>query len=318
MNKLEHFPNIIKFNKQLFNKVKELMNTNLSEFFHRYQRWNKLTAAITYAISVTIAVNIFWSSSNLYGSGITGFAQLIQTITYRYFHINFLTTPVMLLLLNLPLLFIAWNKIGHHFTIYTLISLVLSTIFMHYISGEPLTNNPIINAVFGGLINGTGTGFALRMGISTGGLDIIGILMRRKTGKTVGTINMVFNFFILVASALIFGWSTAFYSAIGIFVSARVMDLLYTKQQRMQVLIVTDNPKKVIDNIKVGMHRGVTIIGEAKGAYTRNEKTILLTIISRYELYDFHKIMRETDPNSFVSITNVAKLYGNFYEKKVN
>lgn len=294
------------------------MNTNFSEIFHRYQRWNKLTATITYAISVTIAINVFWSSSNLYGSGITGFAQLIQTVSSRFFHISFLTTPVMLLVLNLPLLIIAWQKIGHHFTIYTLISLVLSTILMHFVSGEPLTNNPIINAVFGGLINGTGTGFALRMGISTGGLDIIGILMRQKTGRSVGTINLIFNFFILVASALLFGWSTAFYSAIGIFVSARVMDVLYTKQQRMQVLIVTDKPKKVIDNIKVGMHRGVTIIGEAKGAYTRNEKTILLTIISRYELYVFHKIMRETDPHSFISITNVAKLYGNFYEKKLS
>ncbi|BDR58634.1 YitT family protein [Xylocopilactobacillus apicola] len=293
------------------------MNTNFSEIFHRYQRWNKLMAAITYAISVTIAINVFWSSSNLYGSGVTGLAQLIQTISIRYFHLNFLTTPVMLFVLNIPLMIIAWQKIGHHFTFYTLVSLGLSTIFMHYVSGEPLTTNPIINAVFGGLINGAGTGFALRIGISTGGLDIIGILVRRKTGRSIGNINMIFNFFILLASAILFGWPTAFYSAIGIFVSARVMDALYTQQQRMQVIIVTDQPKKVIENVKIGMHRGVTIIGEAKGAYSKNEKTILLTIISRYELYDFRQIMKETDPHSFVSITSVAKLYGNFYEKKV-
>lgn len=293
------------------------MNTGFSEFFHRYQRWNKIAAALTYAISVTIAINVFWSSSNLYGSGITGLAQLIQTISVRYFHINFLTTPTMLFVLNIPLMCVAWNKIGHHFTFYTLASLGLSSIFMHYISTEPLTTNPIINAVFGGLINGAGTGLALRMGISTGGLDIIGILMRRKTGRSIGTINMIFNFFILLASAMLFGWSTAFYSAIGIFASARVMDALYTRQQLMQVLIVTDKPKNVIGNIKINMHRGVTIIGEAKGAYSKNEKTILMTIISRYELYDFRKIMKRTDPRSFISITNVAKLYGNFYEKKV-
>ena len=294
------------------------LNLKFSDLFHRYQRWNKLAATITYAISVTIAINIFWTSSNLYGSGVTGLAQLIQTISSRYFKIDFMTTPIMLFILNVPLMMIAWKKIGQHFTIYTLISILLSTFLMHYISGDPLTSNPIINAVFGGLINGAGTGFALRTGISTGGLDIIGILMRRKTGRSIGSINLIFNFFILLASALLFGWPTAFYSAIGIFVSARVMDALYTRQQRMQVLIVTDKPKKVIESIKISMHRGVTIIGEAKGAYSKNEKTILLTIISRYELHDFKRIMDVSDPQSFVSITEVVKLYGNFYEKKVN
>ena len=81
-------------------------------------------------------------------------------------------------------------------------------------------------------INGFGTGLALKNGISTGGLDILGLTIRKHTGKSVGTINIIFNAFIVLVAGAVYGWPYAFYSALGILVNARVMDMVYTRQQK--------------------------------------------------------------------------------------
>ena len=155
---------------------------------------------------------------------------------------------------------------------------------------------------------------ALKNGISTGGLDILGLTIRKHTGKSIGTINLIFNFFIILAAGEVFGWPYAFYSALSIFINARVMDMVYTKQQKMQVMIVTTKPKSVIDCIQNRMRRGITIVHGAEGAYKHDEKTILLTVISRYEQPELRRAMIESDPAAFVSIADNVHIMGRFYE----
>ncbi|WP_368302513.1 YitT family protein [Ligilactobacillus ruminis] len=158
------------------------------------------------------------------------------------------------------------------------------------------------------------TGLALKNGISTGGLDILGLTIRKHTGKSIGTINLIFNFFIILAAGAVFGWPYAFYSALSIFINARVMDMVYTKQQKMQVMIVTTKPKSVIDCIQNRMRRGITIVHGAEGAYKHDEKTILFTVISRYEQPELRRAMIESDPAAFVSIADNVHIMGRFYE----
>lgn len=179
-----------------------------------------------------------------------------------------------------------------------------------------LTHDPIICALFGAAINGFGTGLALKNGISTGGLDILGLTIRKHTGKSVGTINIIFNAFIVLAAGAVYGWPYAFYSALGIFVNARVMDMVYTRQQKMQVMIVTNKPKSVIDCIQNHMRRGITIVHGAEGAYKHDSKTILFTVISRYEQPELRQAMTESDPHAFVSIAENVHIMGHFYEPK--
>ncbi len=114
--------------------------------------------------------------------------------------------------------------------------------------------------------------FSLKNGISTGGLDILGIAIRRKTGRSIGTINIAFNSLIILAAGFLYGWPHAFYSAIGLVVNARVMDMTYTRQQLMQVMIITDRPKTVIDSIQNHIRRGITIVHDAEGAYHHDTK----------------------------------------------
>ncbi|WP_010622235.1 YitT family protein [Paucilactobacillus suebicus] len=289
---------------------------DIQKLIERHQYVGRAGTAFIYAILVSIAVNFFWTPGHIYSSGVTGLAQLVNTLTMRYAPFE-VTTGVMLFVLNMPLFVLAWFKIGHRFTIFTFISVTLASIMMHLIQPVTLTHDPLICAIFGGAINGFGTGLSLRYGISTGGLDIIGIVLRKKTGAKMGRINISFNVLIILAAGFVFGWPYALYSAIGLVVNARVMDMVYTRQQLLQVMIVTDRPKSVTDSIQNHIRRGITIVHGAEGAYHHDSKAILFTVISQYEMYELRAAMEESDPHAFVSITESMQIMGHFYEPKL-
>ena len=284
----------------------------LQEKIRQHTMITKATTAFLYGILVSIAMNFFWDPGHIYSSGITGLAQLISTLSQHWPYQ--LSTAVMLFVLNIPLFILAWFQIGHRFTFFTILAVFCSFFMIKAINPVPLTKDPIICAIFGAVINGFGTGMALKNGISTGGLDILGLTVRKHTGKSVGSVNLAFNFFIVLAAGAVFGWPYAFYSALSIFINARVLDMVYTRQQKMQVMIVTNKPKSVIDCLQNRIRRGITIVHGAEGAYKHDEKTILFTVISRYEQPELRRAMAESDPHAFVSIAENVHIMGRFYE----
>ncbi|UQS81535.1 YitT family protein [Bombilactobacillus folatiphilus] len=289
---------------------------DLEEVLHRYRTLTKLSIALIYAICVSIAVNIFWTPGHIYGSGITGFAQLISTVCGRFFGIGI---PVAFLyaLFNIPLLILSWKKIGHNFTIFTIVAVVLSTILMRSLHPVKVQFDPIICAIFGGVFNGFGTGLSLKNELSTGGLDIIGIVLRKKVGESVGTINLTFNLIVVIGSGFLFGWIHALYTILSIFINSRVIDALYTRDQKLQVIIVTSHAQTVIKQIQDEMRRGITIVNDVEGAYQHAQKTMLFTVISQYELPTFRQAMHESDPYAFVSITEAKMIMGRFYQEHI-
>ncbi|MDE6491910.1 MAG: YitT family protein [Lactobacillus sp.] len=288
----------------------------IDKFNRRYNFVSKLSAAFFYAIAVAIALNFFWTPGHMYSSGITGFAQLINSMSERFLPFT-ISTSLMYFVLNVPLFVLGWVKIGHKFTFFTIIAVVLGSIMMKVV--QPLTVHwdPLLCAIFGGTINGIGTGFALKNGISTGGLDIIGIVIRQKTGTSYGKFNILVNLVIIAAAGVVFGWTRALYSALTIFINGRVIDSVYTQHKKMQVMIVTEHPQPIIDGIQDKMHRGITIIHDAEGAFGHTEKTVLITIIDRYDMYDIRQIITHADPYAFVSVSEVEKVYGRFKEQEI-
>ena len=274
----------------------------------------KISTSIVYAITASAAVNFFYEPGNIYSSGVTGIAQIIGTLAQSAFGIK-IPVALALLLLNLPLFILGWFRISPKFTIFTGITVLLTSVFMQIIPVQVLSTDPIINAIFGGVVMGAGGGYALRNGLSSGGLDFITIAIRKKTGKTIGSLSIIFNSFILLAAGLLFGWQYAFYSALAIFVSGKVMDAVFTKQKKMQVTIVTSCAEEVIHGIHGKMRRGITIINGAEGAFRYDRQKVLITVVTRYELPLLKQIMRETDPHAFVSIADNVQILGRFYEE---
>ena len=273
----------------------------------------KVSASLLYGFLSAIAVNFFFQPGHVYSSGATGLAQILSVLSHRF--IGF-TIPVSLTFyaINIPLMIVAWYQIGHKFTIFTFITVSMSSLFIQFVPVITLTNDPIMNALFGGVVMGTGIGFALRNNISSGGTDIVSLTIRKRTGKNVGNISFLVNGTIMLIAGLTFGWKYALYSMITIFVSSRVTDAVFTKQKRMQAMIVTSQPDAIIEKIHKKLHRGATIIHNAEGTYNHQEKAVLLTVITRAEFNEFKYIMKKADPQAFITISENVHIIGRFVE----
>ena len=273
----------------------------------------KVSASLLYGFLSAIAVNFFFQPGHVYSSGATGLAQILSVLSQRF--IGF-TIPVSLTFyaINIPLMIVAWYQIGHKFTIFTFITVSMSSLFIQLVPVVTLTNDPIMNALFGGVVMGTGIGFALRNNISSGGTDIVSLTIRKRTGKNVGNISFFVNGTIMLIAGLTFGWKYALYSMITIFVSSRVTDAVFTKQKRMQAMIVTSHPDAIIEKIHKKLNRGATIIHNAEGTYNHQEKAVLLTVITRAEFNEFKYIMKKADPQAFITISENVHIIGRFVE----
>ncbi|MGF0111701.1 YitT family protein [Streptococcus sp. SGI.013] len=274
----------------------------------------KVSASLLYALLSSIAVNFFFQPGHVYSSGVTGLAQVLSALSHRL--LGF-AIPVALTFyaINIPLIVLAWYKIGHKFTVFTFITVTLSTLFIQFMPEITLTEDPLINAIFGGLVMGVGIGYALKSNISSGGTDIVSLTIRKKTGRDVGNISLAVNAVIMLFAGLLFGWQYALYSMVTIFVSSRVTDAVFTKQKKMQAMIITSNPDKVTRMIHKKLNRGVTCINDAEGTYNHEKKCVLITIITRSEYAEFKYLMKKYDPTAFVSVAENVHIIGRFVEE---
>lgn len=271
----------------------------------------RISASLLYGLLSSIAVNWFFEPGQVYSSGATGLAQVISAVSKQNFNIE-IPVSIAFYTINFPLLILAWRSIGHKFTIFTFITVTMSSIFIQFVPEVTLTTDPLINAIFGGLIMGLGIGYGLKSRISSGGTDIVSLLIRKKTGRDVGNISLVVNGVIMIFAGFLFGWRYALYSMVTIFVSSRVTNAIYTKQKKMQAMIITSYPEKVIRMIHRRLHRGVTCINDAEGTYNHEKKAVLLTVITQAEFYEFKYHMQKTDPTAFISISENVQIIGRF------
>ncbi|MFI3803515.1 YitT family protein [Vagococcus fluvialis] len=273
----------------------------------------KVSMAVINGILQAIALNMFWRPGHIYASGVTGLGQIVVTLTESTTGVE-LPMSVVLYMLNVPLFILAWYKISKKFTIFTMISVFMTSLFIQIIPVTALSTDPIICAIFGGAVCGLGVGLALKSGLSSGGLDIVSVTIRKMTGKNVGSLNIIINACIILTSGFLFGWPYAFYSAFSIFVNGKVVDVVFTKQKKMEIMIITTKPDAVIEQVQRRIRRGITILNNAEGAFSHEKQTVLITIITRDQIPLLQIAMRDSDPKAFVSISDNVKIMGNFYE----
>ena len=262
----------------------------------------KLVIAASYAFLYAVSVNLFWVPGGIYANGVTGFAQLVVALSGK-FHLPMLDLATLVLLINVPLLVIAWFKIDRKFTIFTIIAVFLTSVFMKLIPVMALTNDPVICTVFGGVIHGLGVGITLNSDFSTGGLDIIGILVRKVKTRSIGTIFIAFNLAIEFIAGFVFGWRYALYSAITVFINGKVVDFVNTKERKVQLLIVTKHANEMLRRIQDNHQSGITVINHAQGGYYHESQDILLLVVTSHEMNAISSVVKKVDQLAFMSIT---------------
>src|SRR5690625_442440 len=262
------------------------------------------------SLLLAVSLNFFLIDANVYASGFTGMAQLISSILHDFFSIN-ISTGMLLFILNVPVIILGWFKVGKGFTIYSIISVFFSTMFLEILPVISITHDIILNAVAGGVISGIGVGLTLKLGASTGGMDIIAMVLSRLRDKPIGTYFLILNGIIIALAGILNKPENTLYTMLTLYITTLVIDALHTRHEKVTAMIVTQKAQQLQHAIHEKMVRGITII-PATGAYTKTEKSMLYLVITRYELYDLEKIIYEIDPNAFTNIVQTVGIFGFF------
>lgn len=259
---------------------------------------------------VSVALEIFLVPNAIIDGGITG----ISIITS---HLSGLPLGIFLFLFNLPFLFLGYKQIGKTFALSTLFGVAvmsIGTYFLHPVN--PLTIDPLLAAVFGGVILGVGVGLVIRVGGSLDGTEIVAILLTKRLPFSVGEIVMGCNIFILGSAGFVFGWDHAMYSLIAYFIAYKVIDITIEGfNESKAVWVISDDFRDIGDAIMRRLGRGVTYMN-GEGGFTGGAKTVIFCVITRIEEAKLKTIVGEIDKNAFVAVGNIHDVRGGRFKKK--
>ncbi|WP_142130222.1 YitT family protein [Bacillus sp. SLBN-3] len=270
----------------------------------------KFLVVLVGAVLGAVAMNFFLIPANVYASGFTGMAQLLSSLLKEFtpFH---LSTGILLFILNIPVTILGWMKVGRSFTIYSFVSVFLTSFFLEVIPVVELSPDILLNAVFGGVIAAVGVGLTLKYGASTGGMDIIAMILSRLKDRPVGTYFFIMNSIIIISAGFLYGWEKSLYTLVTLYVTTRVIDAIHTRHEKLTAMIVTKRTQELKDAIHGKLVRGITTV-PAKGAFSGEDKEMLIIVISRYELYELEHTIKEVDPQAFTNIVQTTGVFGFF------
>ncbi|WP_077623079.1 YitT family protein [Sediminibacillus massiliensis] len=271
----------------------------------------RIAIVIFGALLNAMSLNLFLIGANVYASGFTGIAQLLSSIFQDFFNIQGVSTGIILFILNIPVAILGWYKVGKGFTIYSFVSVLVTTVFLELIPVIRLSEDIILNAVFGGVLGGAGVGLTLKYGASTGGLDIVAMVLSRMKDKPIGSFFLIINSAIIAIAGILYEPENALYTLLTLYVTTRVIDALHTRHEKVTAMIVTRKANELQKAIHDTMIRGITIL-PARGAYTREDKDMMVLVITRYELYDLERIISEVDPQAFTNVVQTTGIFGFF------
>ena len=250
------------------------------------------------------AYPLFLTPNRIAPGGITGIAMILN-------HLSHWPVGVMSLVLNIPLFLIGYRAMGKIFAFRSLVATVLFSLFIDILPLRPLTEDPLLGTLYGGILLGAGLGLIMRGGATTGGSDMIARMVHKRFQFiSVGTFLFAIDCAVVIAAAFLIGTSEALYALINIFLAAKVMDaVIIGFSSNKACFVISSRWEEISRRIMQDMNRGVTQL-TARGAYTGTDRPTLLCVISRSEIMAFKRILREEDENAFVIIVEAHEAIG--------
>lgn len=283
----------------------------------RFKKEIKSLAVISLGtILFAIGINWFINPSGLYVGGVTGISQLVSRVLYSSLGIK-INLGLLIWSINVPLLLVAYKFIGKRFTYHTLYTVTFLTICLNVIPEKTFSEDILLNIVVGGMIYALGSGTILKYGGSTGGLDILSQYLSMKKQGSFGQYSFYVNCVIIGIAGFLQGWEIALYTILLMFVQMQMVDRIHTPHKSYTVFIVTIKQDDVIKTLQARLGRGITIIN-AEGAYTHTNRSLLMMVVSSYELYIALQLLNEVDPHSFTNVLQSSQVQGNFGRKIVD
>jgi uncharacterized membrane-anchored protein YitT (DUF2179 family) len=261
------------------------------------------------AALVGLAFNIFLLPARLAAGGVSG----ISTILYEVFQFN---PAYVQWLINIPLLIVGVVFIGREFSVKTLVG----TLFVPFTiwvtqSMDFSVDNPLLSAIYGGIMLGVGLGIVYRGNGSTGGTALIAQVLKKFTGLSSGFSQLLVDGLVVATSAFVFNFELALYALMSIYVTSKVIDFVQLRTSPTKlILIITDKEEKIQSIIKNEINRGLTKV-KTLGGYSNEEKTMILCVVEQSEAIYFKKLLQEVEPDSFVIFVNASEMLGRGFSK---
>ena len=255
----------------------------------------------------SLGVNLFLSNAKLLSGGVTGIALILQYLWE-------VPSGITVFLLNIPLFFVSYKYLNKRFTIYTAIGMLsFSTALM---ITKPLStlvqvDDMLLYCIYGGVLSGIGSGLIFYRNGSTGGTDIITMVIRKKYSNfDIGQVGFAFNLIIVTVSIFIFGLPRALYTLISMFITITILDkVLNGFTSKKLLLILTEKEDDIINYVIKDMNRGITAL-MAEGGYTRDKKRLLYVAVTTSQMISLKTKILRVDPKAFITIIDVSEVKG--------
>ncbi|MBQ9238754.1 MAG: YitT family protein [Treponema sp.] len=273
----------------------------------------RLLLISTGAVLQAINLNTFIHAGGLYPGGITGLSILVQDIIALKTNV-IVPFGVINMVLNILPILIGFLFIGKRFTLYSCVMIVLVSSLADVIPGASITDDILLSAVFGGILNAISVSFCLLAGATSGGTDFVAVFISERFGHDAWNYILVFNIAVLITAGCISGWPQALYSIIFQYVSTQMLQVLYRRYQKVTLFIITNEPETIYHIIRDETHHDATKL-PGIGCYKETERTILYSIISADEARKVIRLVRKADPLAFINIVKSEQILGRFYNK---
>lgn len=267
--------------------------------------------------SLIMSINIksFVRAGNLIPGGFTGLSLLLQRSAIVFFGVQLPYSLINIALNAIPA-FIGFKIIGKKFTSYSVVMIVLNSFLVDLIPVTPITYDPLLVSVFGGILNGLAIVIALYGKASSGGTDFIAVYLSQKLKKPSWNFVFGINVVILLTAGWLFGFEAAMYSIIFQFVSTQIIERFHQKDQKVTLFIVTNIPELLEQELMEFTHHGVTRLN-GKGCYLKEDKYLLYTVVGADEVKDVVQLVRKLDSTVFINSIKSAGITGRFYQEPI-
>ncbi|MBS3937026.1 MAG: YitT family protein [Peptococcaceae bacterium] len=255
-------------------------------------------------LSSAASFNLMLLPNRMLAGGVAGLSIIIGTITGW-------PIGILVFVLNLPILYLGYKYVGGKFILLTTLAVLSFSTFLDLVPVSSAVEDILLASVFGGALNGIGLGLVFKVGASTGGTDVLGVILNRKFSLSIGEVLMAFNAIIVGLGALLFDLNAALYTLIAMFVTARIVDSMQVSRDKKKALIVSSKSDALADALNVKLGRGVTFF-YGEGAYEHSQRKIIMCILTRFELAQLKEVVFGIDPAAFVTISDVDEVVGRF------
>lgn len=271
--------------------------------------WNLFLLTVG-SLLVALGIKAVAVPHGLVSGGVSGIGLLL------FYFTKTLTPGLWLLILNVPIAVAGWLLVSRRFLLYTVYGMVTISVFMELITFTLPVKDELLAAIAAGSLLGAGTGTALRSLGSSGGLDIIGVILHQRFGFRIGQISFLFNAGVFTVSFALMNTDLVMYSLILVFVSAQITDYVLSMfNQRKLVFVVSDHASAIARAIMQEAHRGVTLL-EGQGGYTGAPKQVVMTVVNNVQQKKLEELIFTLDPDAFVIFENTFNVIGKGFSKR--